>query len=407
VTESPAPNRWGALALALRRAGLPADSVTATTTAEFLEHVAQSYAAMGRAAVGIVAAAIAPFAGPPVGVAACAVVSACFIAWSAYYARHMRRTPGSRLWAADVVVLVGLALAEPLLVAPELTERLAGWVLPVASFAMVALQWHTRPLPGLLAALLVGAALVAGHATTPGFTVMQAVSGGGAWTVVEALLSRLLWQLVRRGGRIAETAMQAGFTREREAALAAARRADQRLHWSTVHDTAASTLLMVGLGQVRGDEPWLRAQVERDIAALDADGTGEHPERVDLRAAVVELVATAPVEVELVLPPPTAEGVPVPGLVAAAMEGAVGEALENVRRHAGTGRATVRLAASPERVVLTVSDTGAGFVPSAVPSTRYGVDMSIRERMARAGGRGAVTSAPGAGTVVELEWRRG
>jgi signal transduction histidine kinase len=90
-----------------------------------------------------------------------------------------------------------------------------------------------------------------------------------------------------------------------------------------------------------------------------------------------------------------------------AIEGAVGEALENVRRHAGTDRAVVRLVESPGRVVVTVSDSGAGFDLTAVPASRHGLVLSVRERMARAGGRAEVRSAPGIGTVVELEWADG
>jgi signal transduction histidine kinase len=97
----------------------------------------------------------------------------------------------------------------------------------------------------------------------------------------------------------------------------------------------------------------------------------------------------------------------VPGPVGQAVEGAVGEALENVRRHAGTGRADLRLTGTADRVRVTVSDRGAGFAPSAVPQSRYGVALSIRERMARVGGSAEVDSAPGAGTIVTLGWSRG
>jgi signal transduction histidine kinase len=99
--------------------------------------------------------------------------------------------------------------------------------------------------------------------------------------------------------------------------------------------------------------------------------------------------------------------VPVPAVVGKAVEGAVGEALENVRRHSGTDRAVVRLLAEPARVVVTVSDSGRGFDPATVPASRHGLVLSVRERMARAGGRAEVRSAPGVGTVVQLEWSGG
>jgi signal transduction histidine kinase len=117
------------------------------------------------------------------------------------------------------------------------------------------------------------------------------------------------------------------------------------------------------------------------------------------------VVNRAIVEVHLELP--GGDPVPVPAAVGVAVEGAVGEALENVRRHSGTDRAVVRLVTEPERVVVTVSDSGRGFDPAAVPASRHGLVLSVRERMARAGGRAQVRSSPGIGTVVELEWADG
>jgi signal transduction histidine kinase len=49
-----------------------------------------------------------------------------------------------------------------------------------------------------------------------------------------------------------------------------------------------------------------------------------------------------------------------------------------------------------------VRDRGPGFDPEAVPADRRGVRESIVGRMERHGGRATITSAPGAGTEVEL-----
>ncbi len=54
-----------------------------------------------------------------------------------------------------------------------------------------------------------------------------------------------------------------------------------------------------------------------------------------------------------------------------------------------------------------VLDGGAGFDTATVPDHRYGVRESIGGRMAAAGGRAEVLSAPGAGTRVRLEWPYG
>ncbi|MET8837871.1 hypothetical protein ABZV78_28715, partial [Micromonospora sp. NPDC004540] len=49
-------------------------------------------------------------------------------------------------------------------------------------------------------------------------------------------------------------------------------------------------------------------------------------------------------------------------------------------------------------------DDGPGFDPASVPAHRYGLRESIHGRMSTVGGRAEVTSAPGAGTRIRLEW---
>jgi signal transduction histidine kinase len=98
----------------------------------------------------------------------------------------------------------------------------------------------------------------------------------------------------------------------------------------------------------------------------------------------------------------------VPVVAVAAAAEAVGEALQNARRHAGAG-ATVSVTAriTGDRLVIRVQDTGVGFDPRAVAPTRLGIRASIAGRMATIpGGRGTVTSKPGRGTTVAITWVR-
>ena len=80
------------------------------------------------------------------------------------------------------------------------------------------------------------------------------------------------------------------------------------------------------------------------------------------------------------------------------------EALQNAVRHADAGRIEVRLANGDGRLVLEVSDDGAGFDPVApgVRSRRLGL-TSMEERAAALGGSLAIESAVGGGTRVRLE----
>lgn len=77
----------------------------------------------------------------------------------------------------------------------------------------------------------------------------------------------------------------------------------------------------------------------------------------------------------------------------------VQEALNNVAKHSGAGRASVTIAADREAGLLTilVEDDGQGFEPGERPG-HFGL-RGMRERCAAMGGELAVASAPGATTV--------
>ncbi|POH69296.1 MULTISPECIES: sensor histidine kinase [Cryobacterium] len=57
--------------------------------------------------------------------------------------------------------------------------------------------------------------------------------------------------------------------------------------------------------------------------------------------------------------------------------------------------------------VIEIADSGVGFDPATVPSERLGLRISIRERVAKAGGVVQVSSGPGRGTSILIEWPLG
>lgn len=81
------------------------------------------------------------------------------------------------------------------------------------------------------------------------------------------------------------------------------------------------------------------------------------------------------------------------------------EALHNALRHAGAGKVEVTLRGTAGRgAVLRVSDDGCGFDPEGVRRAgRHLGLVSMRDRAQAVGGRLTLTSAPGRGTVIELE----
>jgi signal transduction histidine kinase len=82
----------------------------------------------------------------------------------------------------------------------------------------------------------------------------------------------------------------------------------------------------------------------------------------------------------------------------------VQESLTNVARHAGVKKATVRIRATADTLVLQVEDRGRGFDPSEVPAVPRSIGLSgMRERVELIGGLLTIESRPGAGTLVTAE----
>ena len=73
------------------------------------------------------------------------------------------------------------------------------------------------------------------------------------------------------------------------------------------------------------------------------------------------------------------------------------EALTNAARHSGAQTCAVVVEVSPVDVTVTVNDDGIGLDPSRPPHVGM---ASMQERAAEVGGRCAVTSVPGGGTMV-------
>jgi two-component system sensor histidine kinase UhpB len=82
----------------------------------------------------------------------------------------------------------------------------------------------------------------------------------------------------------------------------------------------------------------------------------------------------------------------------------VQEALSNVSRHAEAREVHVEVLARGGRAAVRVTDDGRGFAPRALPDGREPLGLvGMRERALLAGGSLTVSSAPGQGTLVQLE----
>ncbi len=97
-----------------------------------------------------------------------------------------------------------------------------------------------------------------------------------------------------------------------------------------------------------------------------------------------------------------------PSQAAEAVYSAAAQAMVNSVRHAGDGDEVTRWVAvrgvASGGIEVIVGDTGQGFAFSDIPEERIGVRVSIVERLANAGGRAIIQSAPGEGTIITVRW---
>ncbi|HET6789322.1 MAG TPA: GAF domain-containing sensor histidine kinase, partial [Aquabacterium sp.] len=79
------------------------------------------------------------------------------------------------------------------------------------------------------------------------------------------------------------------------------------------------------------------------------------------------------------------------------------EALNNVAKHAEARQVNIHLKQEPDAVEVSIQDDGCGFDPQLSSSGHYGLGM-MRERAEAADVRLSVTSKPGKGTLVNMQW---
>ncbi|WP_069465830.1 GAF domain-containing sensor histidine kinase, partial [Actinacidiphila rubida] len=204
--------------------------------------------------------------------------------------------------------------------------------------------------------------------------------------------------------------------RSRELTLAGERaRIAHELHDAVSQKLFSLRLTAQAAAALVDGQPGRAKEEIRQVAALAAEAADE------LRAVVVELrpaaldedglVATLRTQAEVLDRVHSAgvsfHAVQVRALPAAQEEALLRvaqEALHNALRHAGAGTVSVTLEGRGKGVRLRISDDGRGFDPHAVRQAgRHLGLVSMRDRADGVGGRLAVESEPGKGTVIEME----
>ncbi|MFT2706869.1 sensor histidine kinase [Clavibacter zhangzhiyongii] len=178
-----------------------------------------------------------------------------------------------------------------------------------------------------------------------------------------------------------------------------------------VHDSVLTTLLSAARTAdpaSRALSATMAANAMGHLAAAE-QGTDDDAS-VPLRAVAKRIVdAASALSAPFVLETRDLGTRTVPVATAEAIYSAAVQAMMNSLQHAGTSAETItrRLVISghgDEGVAIDVVDDGAGFDQRRIPTERLGLRVSIKERVAQAGGLVTIESAPGEGTAVRIRW---
>lgn len=324
-----------------------------------------------------------------------AVLIAWSIACAIAYLHGFGRRPA---WViAELLVVVALMLSTELVAARSWALDNQTWPTTLwASNATISAALLFGPVGGLPAAVVITAA----SAFVKGYVSLN--FGRNATVIIELALALAV-------GMAAQTARRAHQDLQRAIRLSAATEERERLS-RHVHDGAIQVLALVArrgreiggaaaeLAELAGEqERALRRLVSSAEFAQDTDAA----DTADLRA-LLSRRADERVSVSL----PATPVLLAPGVVAE-LDAAVGNALDNVARHAGDGaRAFVLCEDLGETVTVTVRDDGvgiaAGRLDEAVRQGRVGVSKAIVGRLAALGGSARLSTEVGEGTEWEL-----
>ena len=317
-----------------------------------------------------------------------AVFAAAAGAWSLF--RLLTGSVAARALAVDYTVTVAACAAIPVLLSDRLCESscvsisIAGTA--ILSFTVLALMLNVAMTLGLAAALTVGWALAdRSIASGPMASVYYFVLLWAAATVAQMLTVRVTDSV--------DNARAERLTIELRERVNAAVREYDREQMRLLHDTVASTLLMVGTGTDLSTER-VAAQARRDRLVFN--------ETSHVPAPPADLVAALRDHATHISTPVHYAGVTamwVDGATAAPIAAAAREALTNVDRHSGATAVTITVHTG----MIRISDNGDGFDITR-PTRGHGIANSIIARMQQFGGVAEITARQGQGTTVELRW---
>lgn len=322
---------------------------------------------------------------------------------------------GALYWTLPAVglglaIIVVTGLSSPALSDATSTAIVLQASIGIASVVLVLLTSRRgRILAGGYAlATLVVVSLVATRGDHTVAIIALSVAGWGANAVLAVWIDQGSRRAMSRIDEIGRAHRAERFASE----LEAQQRQDARL----LHDTVLATLSLLAHSGVGVSPESLRHQASDDarlLRQLRLGGTAgtrntdglftPEPEMDSVLGQTLESVKQRFGRMGLAVRWHGSGQVLLPRETLDAFLGALGECLENVRRHAGVSEADVTITDDDIMVRAMVTDAGVGFNIDDVDGARLGYAESVVGRLRSVNGRARLFSSPGAGTTVVLE----
>lgn len=341
----------------------------------------------------IVAAGLAEPWQPP------AVLAACLVLLGAGYAVFLtsRRT---RAWCLLAPLMVGsLAVAGFEVIRGDLVgyPMLALWLNVTTLTLGILLQMRHAAAVGVV---LVAASLAIVWQDDVDQAVpleRSALLSVGTLALAVGMLVAVPAGMLRRTAQESDALAAAAAAVAVDAAILDGRRVELRRVQRVLHDTVMNTLGAVARWDA-SDRDSVAARCAADLAVLQRADVGGADDPGVLLESVGRRADLLGIKIDLLAPDP---GPALPRAVAAALEGAAWETLNNISKHARANRAFVDWSWDGHAGRLRLTDAGPGV--DGLSWTRGGAESIVR-RCSEAGVRAQIRSATGSGTVVDLEW---
>jgi signal transduction histidine kinase len=348
----------------------------------------------------------------PLYVAVVVVVLACSLAWLGVAAVVVRTVrPAAIVFC--IAYLGALALWQQGIADPAYFDGVRPWLwylLTVSTAcAALAMPFTWAAVYTVVAPLAYAIVL----SITAGAGAIDTAVLDGLYAVIFASILLAIMTMLRQAASQVD-ARQAGALERYEVAVRAHALEAERVQVDAiVHDSVLTTLLSAAHARTPEAMAIAASMAQDALGHLDTSAPLAKPGRsLDaipvsrLRDRIVSAARSFSVPFSIV--PRVAVDASIPVNVAEALYSATVQAMVNSAQHAGgmLVRRSLQVEATREGGVrIVISDDGRGFDLALIPPERLGLEVSIRERVALAGGEASIESAPGNGTEVRLLWQ--